>query len=163
MPQSVYSLTFKEKLLPGIGTIGRTLPSSAGWVEQDADDIWQSARTAVSLCLAQSPQGKRTGGRLEHTQRESALIWERSSRNAITPLLSWQDQRTVALRDRLTAAGAESMVRERSGLPLDPMFSALKLSWLLDEIDPQRIRAASGAWCMGTIDAFLISRLHGTK
>lgn len=141
--------------------LGERYPQS-GWVEQDADEIWQSARTAVSLCLAQSPQANVLAVGLS-TQRESALIWERSSRKAITPLLSWQDQRTVALRDRLAAAGAESMVRERSGLPLDPMFSALKLSWLLDEIDPQRTRAAAGAWCMGTIDAFLISRLGGRQ
>lgn len=141
--------------------LGERYPQS-GWVEQDADEIWQSARTAVSLCLAQSPQANVLAVGLS-TQRESALIWERSSRKAITPLLSWQDQRTVTLRDRLAAAGVESMVRERSGLPLDPMFSALKLSWLLDEIDPQRTRAASGAWCMGTIDAFLISRLGGRQ
>lgn len=132
----------------------------SGWVEQDADEIWQSARTAVSLCLDQSPAAKILAAGLS-TQRESALIWERSGSKTVTPLLSWQDQRTVALRDRLSASGAEAMVRERSGLPLDPMFSALKLSWLLDEIDPERTRAGSGQWCMGTIDAFIVSRLGG--
>lgn len=134
----------------------------AGWVEQDAEEIWQSARTAVADCLAQSPQASVAAVGLS-TQRESALIWERSTRKPVTPLLSWQDQRTVGLRDRLAADGVAAMVRERSGLPLDPMFSALKLSWLLDEIDPQRARAASGDWCMGTIDAYIVARLGGTQ
>lgn len=139
--------------------LGERYPQN-GWVEQDADEIWKSAQTAVNLCLAQSPEANVLAVGVS-TQRESALIWERSSSKAVTPLLSWQDQRTVGLRDRLSATGVEAMVRERSGLPLDPMFSALKLAWLLDEIDPQRTRAASGEWCMGTVDAFLIARLGG--
>ena len=141
--------------------LGERYPHN-GWVEQDADEIWQSARNAVALCLEQAPQAKVLAVGLS-TQRESALIWERATGKAVTPLLSWQDQRTVALRDRLAAAGAEAMVRERSGLPLDPMFSALKLCWLLDEIDPERTRAASGDWCMGTIDAYLVARLGGEQ
>ena len=139
--------------------LGERYPQS-GWVEQDADEIWQSVRTAVDLCLAQRPEAKVLAVGLS-TQRESALIWERSTSCALSPLLSWQDQRTVSLRNRLAAEGAETFVRARSGLPLDPMFSALKLSWLLDAMDSQRVRAASGDWCMGTIDAFLIKRLGG--
>jgi glycerol kinase len=141
--------------------LGESYPQN-GWVEQDGNEIWQSAEKAVSLCLGQFPQAKVLAIGLS-TQRESALIWERSTGKAVTPLLSWQDQRTVGLRDRLSANGIDSMVRERSGLPLDPMFSALKLCWLLDEIDPDRVRASSGDWCMGTIDAFLIARLGGRQ
>ena len=141
--------------------LGERYPHN-GWVEQNADEIWQSAQAAVAQCLAQAPEVGVVAVGLS-TQRESALIWDRSTRQAVTPLLSWQDQRTVGLRDRLSAEGAEAMVRERSGLPLDPMFSALKLCWLLDEIDPQRTRAASGDWCMGTIDAYIVARLGGTQ
>ena len=139
--------------------LGERYPQS-GWVEQDADEIWHSAQRAVALCLEQSPETRVLAVGLS-TQRESALIWQRSDAKAVTPLLSWQDQRTGGLRDRISVAGAETMVRERSGLPLDPMFSALKLCWLLDEIDPGRTRASSGDWRMGTVDAFLIARLGG--
>lgn len=139
--------------------LGETYPQS-GWVEQDAEAIWRSVCTAVDECLAQAP-GSRVLAVGLSTQRESALIWEQHETRPVTPLLSWQDQRTIALRDKIVADGAESLVRHRSGLPLDPMFSALKLCWLLDEIDPERLLAASGKWRVGTIDAFLISRLGG--
>lgn len=130
-----------------------------GWVEQDAEDIWASVRTAAQQCLAQAPAGEVIAVGLS-TQRESALIWERSTDTAITPLLSWQDQRTVKLCERLAAgSGVEHMVRERSGLPLDPMFSAPKIAWLLDHIDPDRRRARSGNWCAGTVDAYLLARM----
>lgn len=114
-----------------------------GWVEQDAEEIWRSVQQAVDACLAQQP-GVVVAGVGISTQRESAVVWRRSDGRAVTPLLSWQDQRTVALRDRLRTDAVEAMVRTRSGLPLDPMFSALKLAWLLDEFDPQREMARSG-------------------
>lgn len=129
-----------------------------GWVEQDAEEIWRSVLQAVQACLAQVP-GVQVAGVGISTQRESALVWQRSDGRAVTPLLSWQDQRTVSLRDRLSSDAVEQMVRERSGLPLDPMFSALKLAWLLDEFDPQREQARSGNWCAGTVDAYLLGRL----
>ncbi len=137
--------------------LGEQLPQP-GWVEQDADEIWQSVQKAVHGCLVQQP-GVSIAGVGISTQRESAVIWQRADGRAVSPLLSWQDQRTVGLRDRLRTEPVEQMVRERSGLPLDPMFSALKLSWLLDQMDPQRQQARSGEWCGGTVDAFLLSRL----
>lgn len=129
-----------------------------GWVEQDAEEIWASVRAAVAQCLAQQPQARVVALGLS-TQRESALVWQREGARALTPLLSWQDRRTVALRDRLSEQGADALVRARSGLPLDPMFSALKIQWLLDRLDPARRQSASGAWCAGTIDAWLLARL----
>ncbi|MEK8028270.1 FGGY family carbohydrate kinase [Pseudaquabacterium rugosum] len=130
-----------------------------GWVEQDAEAVWDSVRSAVAQCLALAPDVPVRAVGLS-TQRESALVWRRADAQALTPLLSWQDRRTVALRDTLAAReGVEAFVRDRSGLPLDPMFSALKLRWLLDRIDPQRTQAASGAWCVGTVDAFVLARL----
>lgn len=151
-----------------VGAHGRVVAKAAaplgerypqpGWVEQDSDDIWCSVQQAVQACLAQAGQPRVAAVGLS-TQRESALVWERATARAVTPLLSWQDQRTVALRDRIASGPIEALVRERSGLPLDPMFSALKLCWLLDERDPSRTQAASGAWCMGTVDAYLLARL----
>jgi len=137
--------------------LGESYPQP-GWVEQDAEAVWHSVRQAVQACLAQQPDAAIAAVGLS-TQRESALVWQRSDGRALTPLLSWQDQRTVALRDRLSTDAVEVLVRERSGLPLDPMFSALKLSWLLDQIDPQRQRARAGELCVGTVDAYLLNRL----
>jgi glycerol kinase len=131
-----------------------------GWVEQDAAEIWASVRAAVAQCLAQH-DGARVVAVGLSTQRESALVWQRDGAKALAPLLSWQDQRTVGLRDRLAAEGVEPLVRARSGLPLDPMFSALKIRWLLDHIDPERRAARSGALRAGTVDAWLLARLGG--
>ena len=137
--------------------VGERYPQP-GWVEQDAEDIWGSVRAAVAQCLARNDRARVVAVGLS-TQRESALIWQRDGTQALTPLLSWQDQRTVALRERIAAEGAEPLVRERSGLPLDPMFSALKIRWLLDRIDPERRAARAGALRAGTIDAWLLARL----
>lgn len=129
-----------------------------GWVEQEAEAIWASVRSAVAQCLAQRPDARVVSVGLS-TQRESALVWQRDSARPLTPLLSWQDQRTVALRDQLAVDGGDLLVRERSGLPLDPMFSALKIRWLLDRIDPDRRASRSGELRAGTIDAWLLARL----
>lgn len=137
--------------------LGESYPGP-GWVEQDADAIWASVRQAVAQCLAQQPDAAVAAVGIS-TQRESALVWEHAGARALTPLLSWQDQRTVPLRDRLMTEGVADRVRARSGLPLDPMFSALKICWLLDQIDPDRSRARSGALRVGTVDAFLLARL----
>ena len=137
--------------------LGERYPAP-GWVEQDAEEIWRSVQQATAQCLAQQPEARIVAVGLS-TQRESAMIWRRDDGKPMTPLLSWQDQRTVGLRDMLGNDAVEALVRERSGLPLDPMFSALKLGWLLDDIDPQRELAASGALCVGTVDSFLLSRL----
>jgi glycerol kinase len=137
--------------------LGERYPAP-GWVEQDAGELWHSVQLAVRQCLAHRPDARVVAVGLS-TQRESAMAWRRADGVPLTPLLSWQDQRTAGLGAMLRSDAAEALVRTRSGLPLDPMFSALKLSWLLDDIDPQRELAASGALCVGTVDAFLLSRL----
>ena len=136
--------------------VGERYPQP-GWVEQDAEEIWISVRSAVAQCLA--PQSRRIAAVGLSTQRESALVWRADDAQALTPLLSWQDQRTVELRDTLAANGGEALVRARSGLPLDPMFSALKIRWLLDRIDPDRRASRNGELRAGTIDAWLLARL----
>ena len=138
-------------------SLGERYPQ-AGWVEQDAEEIWTSVRSAVTQCLSQR-QGSRIAAVGLSTQRESALVWRRDNGQALSPLLSWQDQRTVELRDQLAAHGGEALVRSRSGLPLDPMFSALKIRWLLDRIDADRRAGRSGELRAGTIDAWLLARL----
>lgn len=129
-----------------------------GWVEQSAEAIWRSVQCAVAQCLAQR-QGLRVAAVGLSTQRESALLWRRADGQALTPLLSWQDRRTAALCAQLAAQGGADLARERSGLPLDPMFSALKMRWLLDRIDPDRQASRHGELRAGTVDAWLLARM----
>jgi len=140
----------------GSAPLGETHPKP-GWVEQDGNEIWASVRKAVAVCLDGQPTSEIVAVGLS-TQRESAVIWNRGSGEPLSPVLSWQDQRTAPICDALRAAGAGTMVRARSGLPIDPMFSAAKAKWLLDRLDPDRVRARSGSVVIGTVDAFLTSR-----
>lgn len=97
------------------------------------------------------------------SQRESMLLWERKTGKPLSQLVSWQDRRSVEECERLRARGHADLVRERSGLPLDPMFSALKAQWLLDVYDPDRSRARNGEICLGTVDSFLHGRFAGDE
>ncbi|MFI6738848.1 glycerol kinase [Nonomuraea sp. NPDC050451] len=131
-----------------------------GWVEQSAGELWQSVRRAVAECVAPE-QAARVAGVGFSNQRESLVLWERRTGEPAGPLISWQDQRTAAQCHELAATGAADLVRSVSGMPLDPMFSALKARWLLDAYDPDRRRARAGELCLGTVDSWLLSRLGG--
>ncbi len=131
-----------------------------GWVEQDAESIWASVIDAVGQCLA-GVDGSAVKAVGLSSQRESVVAWDRASGLPLAPLISWQDQRTATLCDRLRTPEVDALVRTRSGLPLDPMFSAAKMAWFLDALDPQRVRARSGAIRFGTIDSWLLHRLSG--
>jgi glycerol kinase len=131
-----------------------------GWVEQSPEQIVTSVEAAVAACLRNHDRRDIQAIGLS-TQRESVLLWERSSGQALGPLISWQDRRTADQCRRLLAQGAGDLVRKRTGLPLDPMFSATKASWLLDAYDPQRQRARQGELCLGTVDSWLLSRFGG--
>lgn len=131
-----------------------------GWVQQDGEEIWGSVRRAASEAL-DADTAKRVVSVGLSTQRESCVIWDRQTGEALTPVLSWQDQRTEEICAALRAAGHASAVRRRSGLPLDPMFSASKARWLLDRLPNGQARAKAGEICIGTIDAFLLSRFGG--
>ncbi|HWK29204.1 MAG TPA: FGGY family carbohydrate kinase [Solirubrobacter sp.] len=143
----------KAVLVDAAGTIvaRATAPVSlstprAGWVEQDANEIWASVQAAVAGCVGD----RRVAAVALSTQRESLLLWDRETGEPRGPMLSWQDRRTDCgpLREH-----AEE-VRALSGLPLDPMFSATKARWLLDAY------GRAGA-CLGTVDSFLLTRLGG--
>jgi glycerol kinase len=134
----------------------KTSTPKPGWVEQDGDAIWNSVLAAIREAV--TPERAREIAAIGlSTQRESCLVFERNGGKALTPLLSWQDQRTIALCGTIGAAD-RGYIRERTGLPLDPMFSAVKASWLLDQIDLGRRRAGAGEIVVGTIDAFLLAR-----
>lgn len=131
-----------------------------GHVEQSAQEIWTSASDAVEACLHGVDRGRVVALGVTN-QRESIVLWDRASGRPVGPLLSWQDQRTAGMRAHFGAAGVSALVRERSGLPLDPMFSALKAKWLLDRYDVDRKRSRKGQLCLGTIDSWLLFQLSG--
>lgn len=135
---------------------------SPGWVEQDADEIWTAVRMAVSAVMDGTDATRICAIGLS-VQRESVVLWDRLSGAALSPVISWQDQRTAAFADRLRSPLVDQKVRAASGLPLDPMFSALKAAWLLDRYDPDRRRARAGEICLGTVDAWLLSRLSDAE
>lgn len=123
-----------------------------GWVEQDAGEILRSVLDAAEACLADVPRNEVVAVGFS-TQRESAVVWDRRTGEPAGPVLGWQDQRAVTVCDGLREKGHAARVREISGLPLDPMFSAAKLRWLLDS----RPQAA-----IGTVDAWLLYALTGS-
>ncbi|MGK5683160.1 FGGY family carbohydrate kinase [Actinoplanes sp. URMC 104] len=121
-----------------------------GWVEQDADEILGSVLTAAAACLDGVERSRVTAVGLS-TQRESAVVWDRRTGEPAGPVLGWQDQRAQPLCDALR--GKAARVREISGLPLDPMFSAAKLRWLLDRTPDAAV---------GTVDSWLLYALTGS-
>lgn len=131
-----------------------------GWVQQDANEIWASVRRAAADAL-DTTSARRIVSLGLSTQRESCVVWDRRSGEPLSPVLSWQDQRTEGICADLRARGFGAVVRRKSGLPLDPMFSAAKARWLLDYLPSGQARARAGEICIGTIDAFLLSRFGG--
>jgi glycerol kinase len=132
----------------------------AGWVEQDADALWTSVREAADECLV-GARGVRPSGIAITNQRESAVVWERATGRPVGPVVVWQCRRTSERCERLRLDGVESDVRDRTGLPIDPLFSATKLAWLLDRIPDGHRRATDGALCAGTIDSWILWNLTG--
>jgi glycerol kinase len=133
-----------------------------GWVEHDADEIWATQSATIDEVLAAAGATARDVAAIGITnQRETTLLWERSSGRPLGRAIVWQDRRTAAECARLKAAGHEPEVARLTGLRLDPYFSATKLGWLLDNIPGARQRAERGELAFGTIDSWLIYRLTG--
>ncbi len=129
----------------------------AGWVEQDPVEVLDAVVGAVAELLADATEPVTACG-LDH-QGESVLAWEADTGRPLTPIVTWQDKRSQEVLDRLDAAGDGQEVRTRSGMPLDPYFSAGKLVWLLEhDMGVQRALDA-GTLRMGTVDSFLSDRL----
>lgn len=126
-----------------------------GWVEQDPLELWTSAHQAAADCLAQCPGAPIAAIGLSN-QRESILLWDRRTGRPAGPCITWQCRRTTAFCEELRRQGLESNLRERSGLPLDPLFSASKLRWLL-----HHAAAPPETLCAGTVDAWLLWNLTG--
>jgi glycerol kinase len=132
-----------------------------GWVEQDAEDIWRDVLDTARGALARAGVPVRAIGIAN--QRETVVVWDRATGAPVHRAIVWQDRRTADACARLRAEGAEALVRERSGLLLDPYFSATKLAWILDNVAGVRARAERGELLFGTIDCFLLWRLTGGR
>ena len=129
-----------------------------GWVEQDAEEVLATVVDAVAELLADDP-GEIVACGLDH-QGESVLAWDAESGRPLTPIVTWQDKRSQEVLDRLEADGRADEVRERSGMPLDPYFSAGKLTWLLGARRRGRQQLETRAPLrLGTVDSFLCDRL----
>lgn len=134
----------------------------SGWVEHDPEAIWRTQRRTAEQALERL--GDRKVAAIGVTnQRETVVVWDRRTGQAIHNAIVWQDRRTAQRTRDLAAEGHESMVGERTGLVLDPYFSASKIAWILDVVPGARERASRGELAAGTIDCFLIWRLTGGK
>ena len=131
-----------------------------GWVEHDPEQIWRDTLSVAREALgAIDPQ--RVAGIGITNQRETIVVWDRATGDPIHRAIVWQDRRTADECARLKSEGAESLVRDTTGLLLDPYFSATKIAWILDHVAGARERADRGELACGTIDCFLLWRLTG--
>ncbi len=137
---------------------------NSGWVEHSAIDIWQTsldtAREAIAKAAVSPSQIASIG---ITNQRETSLIWDRNSGEPIHNAIVWQDRRTTDLCNKLKAEGHEPMVSSKTGLLLDPYFSATKIAWLLDNVAGARDRAERGELAFGTMDSWLLWNLTAGK
>jgi len=131
-----------------------------GWVEHDPEELWSTQLACARAALAQAGLGALDLAGIGITnQRETTILWERDSGRALANAIVWQDRRTAEECARLRAQGLEEKIRQRTGLVLDPYFSATKLAWLLDQLPQARVRAQRGELAFGTVDSWLLSRL----
>ena len=133
-----------------------------GLVEHDPEDLWRTTVGTLRAAVAKAGIGAGAIAALGLTnQRETTVVWERASGRAIHPAIVWQDRRTADTCAALKADGVEPMVAERTGLLLDPYFSATKIARILDTVPGARARAEAGDLAFGTVDSFLLFRLTG--
>lgn len=131
-----------------------------GWVEHDANEIWDTTQEAIGAALAGAgvlPRELSAVGIAN--QRETVVIWDRATGEPLTPAIVWQDRRTAAICDELREAGHEETVSRVTGLKLDPYFSGAKLTWLLRNDPELRRRAEAGEAAAGTVDSWLVWKL----
>ncbi|MBI1238381.1 MAG: glycerol kinase GlpK [Alphaproteobacteria bacterium] len=147
------------------GVAQRELPQiypQDGWVEHDAEEIWQATVAVCRGALRDQPQGAVSAIGITN-QRETTVVWDRKTGRPLANAIVWQDRRTAPMCDALRRAGREPILQARTGLLADSYFSGTKLAWLLDQVPDARARARDGALCFGTIDSWLIFKLTGGR
>jgi glycerol kinase len=134
-----------------------------GWVEHDAEEIFQASVAVMAEVIAASGRGADIAAMGITNQRETVVIWEKATGRPIHRAIVWQDRRTAPICERLRRAGHEPRVTEITGLLLDPYFSGTKIAWLLGEVEGARGRAQAGELLAGTMDAWVIWKLTGGR
>ncbi|MDB5352830.1 MAG: glycerol kinase [Planctomycetota bacterium] len=159
---STRAVVYDRRLRPvgqGQTEVPPTYPKP-GWVEHDPKALIQSVGPVVGLAMVDAGiSGEQIAAIGITNQRETTVVWDRASGEAIGPAIVWQDRRTADICDRLR--DRREWIAERTGLVLDPYFSATKIAWLLDHIPGARDRASRGELCAGTVDSFLLWYLTG--
>ncbi|MEL6167142.1 MAG: glycerol kinase GlpK [Pseudomonadota bacterium] len=134
----------------------------SGWVEHDPSDLWSTVAATARAAIEKAGIGPKDIAAIGITnQRETTLVWDKSTGAPIHPAIVWQDRRTASICDVLKAEGHERQVTERTGLLLDPYFSGTKVKYILDKVEGSRARAARGELLFGTVDSYLIWRMTG--
>jgi glycerol kinase len=163
---STRAIAFDAALEPVAGAQQelRQIYPAPGEVEHDVEEIWAATVATVREAMAKAAlAAKDIAGIGITNQRETTVIWERASGKPIHNAIVWQDRRTAGLCETLRRDGHEPAIAAKTGLLLDPYFSATKIAWLLDNIDGARAKAEAGKLAFGTIDSFLLWRLTGGR
>lgn len=135
-----------------------------GWVEHRPEQIWEgTVKTIEEAIRAADIDPERIAGIGITNQRETTLLWERVGGQSVHNAIVWQDRRTAPLCERMRRRGLERKIRAKTGLVLDPYFSATKIQWLLDHVPGLRQGTTRGKLCFGTIDSYLVFRLTGGR
>lgn len=133
-----------------------------GWVEQDPEEIWADTLWACRESVKKA-QGQKIAAIGITNQRETTILWDRKTGKAVYNAIVWQDRRTSEFCRKLKEQGHEKSISEKTGLLLDPYFSATKIAWILDHVEGAREKAEKGELAFGTVDCFLLWRLTGGK
>ena len=135
-----------------------------GWVEHDPNELWASQVSVAAEALGRANLGPRDIAAVGITnQRETAIVWDRATGQAIYNAIVWQDRRTASFCDGLKANGCEQMIQHRTGLLIDAYFSGSKIAWILDNVPKARERARAGKLAFGTVDSWLVWKLTGGR
>ncbi len=142
-----------------------------GWVEHDANELWASQLAVAKLCIQKMANASVDIARAATNivaigitnQRETTVLWDRTTGEPLANAIVWQDRRTAAFCDGLKNAGKAGLIQRKTGLVIDSYFSGTKLAWLLDNVPGARKRAANGELCFGTVDSWLIYKLTAGK
>ncbi len=136
----------------------------AGWVEHDATEIWLSVQAVMTEVLMNSGIGPEQVEAIGITnQRETAIVWDKNTGIPVYHAIVWQSRQTVGICDELRAQGREQMIKEKTGLLIDPYFSGTKIKWILDHVEGAREKAERGDLIFGTVDTWLVWNLSGGK
>ncbi|GEM20321.1 glycerol kinase GlpK [Nitrosococcus oceani] len=135
-----------------------------GWVEHDPNEIWSITQKVIASALQEAHLEAHNLAAIGITnQRETVVMWDRSTGEPVAKAIVWQDRRTAPLCKELKAKGLEQIFRHKTGLVIDPYFSGTKVKWLLDRVEGLRQRAETGEIAFGTIDSWLVWKLTGGK